>query len=563
MSYKSLLFSPEEKTARLVTQVLSELEFTVTLSNDPQATAQKLADEHFDALVVDIANEQDAALLFKSARDSELNHSSLSVAVVEGQAGVAKAFRIGANLVLTKPINIEQSKGTLRVARGLLRKNAAAPPAKTATTTQARVSPTPSSTAPILPRPILSVPAIPASLLAQPAANVADAPFSSLEVEQEQTPAPEPAEVALLESMADATDVKPATVEQTWAPKLKGSAEPIAASTGSQAGAAVAPALEKPMIEIKSAAPLASQEAITADSGARETFEAAAVPVPNFSYNQESGSTKKTVKTFVMLVLFGVAGYTAWQRLQLGQYVANLRNSTHTSDSDTPDPAKPATDTSVASAPVSTPSKPGPAPDSELVFPDTTPAADDSKPLPAPPKGSARSSQPENIQVDELSSGPEPKITVTPKPQPLVVKTRSGGTAALKASQPAPPALAISPSNASNEALANVVNSAAAAMPNLQTLRVSQGVSQGLLIKKIAPVYPATALQLRKRGSVDLLATVAKDGSIAGIKVLSGDPIFVKAATDAVKQWKYHPYLLNGEPVQIETQITVSFKLPN
>src|SRR5207302_1903532 len=93
----------------------------VTLSNDPQVTAQKLANEHFDALVVDIANEEDATLLFKSARDSELNHSSLCVAVVEGQMGVAKAFRIGANLVLTKPINIEQSKGTLRVARGLLR----------------------------------------------------------------------------------------------------------------------------------------------------------------------------------------------------------------------------------------------------------------------------------------------------------------------------------------------------------------------------------------------------------------------------------------------------------
>src|SRR5437762_9426851 len=152
MSYKSLLFCPEEKTARLVTQVLSELEFAVTLSNDPQATAQKLADEHFDALVVDIANEQDAALLFKSARDSELNHSSLSVAVVEGQAGVAKAFRIGANLVLTKPINIEQSKGTLRVARGLLRKNEAKASATTAK---------PATRAPISSVPIFAAPAIP------------------------------------------------------------------------------------------------------------------------------------------------------------------------------------------------------------------------------------------------------------------------------------------------------------------------------------------------------------------------------------------------------------------
>src|ERR1700756_4749030 len=125
MSYKSLLFCPDEKAARVVTQVLSELEFTVELSNEPFAAVKTLTDEHFDALVVDCQNEQDASLLFKAARNSNLNHSSLSVAVVEGQAGVAKAFRIGANLVLTKPVNVEQSKGTLRVARGLLRKGEA------------------------------------------------------------------------------------------------------------------------------------------------------------------------------------------------------------------------------------------------------------------------------------------------------------------------------------------------------------------------------------------------------------------------------------------------------
>src|SRR5947209_2580610 len=121
MSYRALLFCPDEAAARLVTQVLSELEFTVELSFEPFVTVQKLSVEPFDAVVVDCANEENAALLFKGARNSTLNHSSLCVAVVEGQMGVAKAFRIGANLVLSKPINIEQSKGTLRVARGLLR----------------------------------------------------------------------------------------------------------------------------------------------------------------------------------------------------------------------------------------------------------------------------------------------------------------------------------------------------------------------------------------------------------------------------------------------------------
>src|SRR5881394_3546157 len=128
MGYTALLFCPEEKTARTVTQVLSELEFSVESCIEPFAAVKKLMGQHFDAVVVDCDNEQNATLLFKSARNSTSNQASLAVAVVEGQAGVAKAFRIGANLVLTKPINIEQSKGTLRVARGLLRKSEPAKP---------------------------------------------------------------------------------------------------------------------------------------------------------------------------------------------------------------------------------------------------------------------------------------------------------------------------------------------------------------------------------------------------------------------------------------------------
>src|SRR5215468_2698965 len=141
MGYQALLFCPDEKTARTVTHVLNDLEFTVEPCNEPFSAVKKLMAQHFDAIVVDCDNEQNAALVFKSARNSGSNQSSLAVAVVEGQAGVAKAFRIGANLVLTKPINVEQAKGTLRVARGLLRKGAeagkATPPAGTIATTSA------------------------------------------------------------------------------------------------------------------------------------------------------------------------------------------------------------------------------------------------------------------------------------------------------------------------------------------------------------------------------------------------------------------------------------------
>src|SRR6202046_5294856 len=145
MGYQALLFCPDEKTARTVTQVLGDLEFSVETCIEPFAAVKKLMSEHFDALVVDCDNEQNATLLFKSARNSTSNQASLAVAVVEGQAGGAKAFRIGANPLLTKPINIDQSKRTLPVARGLLRKG---DPAK-------------ASTAPA-PAPGASVPAKPA-----------------------------------------------------------------------------------------------------------------------------------------------------------------------------------------------------------------------------------------------------------------------------------------------------------------------------------------------------------------------------------------------------------------
>src|ERR1043165_65235 len=128
MTFQALLFCPDEKTARVTTQVLTELEFSVDACTEPFAAVKKLMGQHFDAIVVDCDNEQNASLLFKSARNSSSNQASLAVAVVEGQAGVAKAFRLGANLVLTKPIHIEQSKGTLRVARGLLRKGQAVKP---------------------------------------------------------------------------------------------------------------------------------------------------------------------------------------------------------------------------------------------------------------------------------------------------------------------------------------------------------------------------------------------------------------------------------------------------
>src|SRR5258706_2695414 len=137
MSYQALVFGLDERLARVVTEVFNELDFHVEAVNEPFAAVKKLMAQRYDAVVVDCENEPNATLLFKSARNSSSNQSSLALALVEGQTGVAKAYRIGANLVLTKPINVEQAKGTLRVARGLLRKNVDATPASATTPAKA------------------------------------------------------------------------------------------------------------------------------------------------------------------------------------------------------------------------------------------------------------------------------------------------------------------------------------------------------------------------------------------------------------------------------------------
>jgi protein TonB len=94
-----------------------------------------------------------------------------------------------------------------------------------------------------------------------------------------------------------------------------------------------------------------------------------------------------------------------------------------------------------------------------------------------------------------------------------------------------------------------------------KSVRVSGGVIEGLLIHKITPDYPTLARQVRAQGQVILQATIGRDGTIQNLQVVTGHPLLMKSAVQAVRQWRYKPYLLNNEPVEVETQITVNFTL--
>jgi len=112
--------------------------------------------------------------------------------------------------------------------------------------------------------------------------------------------------------------------------------------------------------------------------------------------------------------------------------------------------------------------------------------------------------------------------------------------------------------------IGSVLSSTPVAVPKIATpqrVRVSSGVQSGLLIRKVNPAYPPLARQARIQGVVILQAQISKDGNIENLQLISGHPMLAPAAIEAVKQWKYKPYLLNGEPVEVETQVQVNFTL--
>ena len=112
--------------------------------------------------------------------------------------------------------------------------------------------------------------------------------------------------------------------------------------------------------------------------------------------------------------------------------------------------------------------------------------------------------------------------------------------------------------------IGGIIGSTPVAVPKVATptrVRVSQGVTEGLLVHQVKPNYPPLARQARIQGSVVLQAVIAKDGTIQNLHLVSGHPMLAPAAIEAVKQWRYKPYILNGDPVEVETQITVNFTL--
>jgi len=183
-------------------------------------------------------------------------------------------------------------------------------------------------------------------------------------------------------------------------------------------------------------------------------------------------------------------------------------------------------------------------------------------PPPPPPPAAAPVKVVKQIQTDIVNGALR---TPTKIPQKIQM---------IKEEEAPPPAMASSgvvggvpggiPGGQMGGVIGGIISSTPVAVPKVATpqrVRVSQGVSAGLLVRKVQPNYPPLARQARIQGQVVLRAVISKDGSIENLSLVSGHPMLAPAAIEAVKQWKYKPYLLNGEPVEVDTEVLVNFTL--
>ena len=176
---------------------------------------------------------------------------------------------------------------------------------------------------------------------------------------------------------------------------------------------------------------------------------------------------------------------------------------------------------------------------------------------------------PETTAVDATPSRgntrPRTDIDFLPvPPRPII------DWAASKQSGGAPPSLGEFPVGAGSDAGPSIpggdpdgrpIDVPRPSVPAQGPLKVSAGVMAALLIHRVEPEYPLLAQEMRLTGTVELQARIGTDGTVQELEVVSGNPILARAAVAAVQQWRYQPTRLSGQPVEVETHITVTFSM--
>jgi protein TonB len=624
MATRALLLCGDEKAVHAVTQILDELEICFEHSSEPPFALKRLAARRFELLIVDCDNVQNATQVFNSARASNLNKASIAIAIVEGKAGVPSAFRLGASLVLTKPVSLEQARNTLRTGIGMTRKEAQevkvpvpAPviPAVQSIPAVFSSTPAPVASAPVVP-PLAPLPAVltPVAPASAPSVTVAKAPVvpaptafapiaptptpsvrkpseetkpivAEASASEKQAPAPRPPSHA----PASTEEHKPAltnfTDEQS-VPTPGTAALAKAAAAASGAAPAGTSKFDSMFAEPKASDP-ETKSKITASQAepvaiAKETEEKKTLPLRIEDPLAEDDSVLDPIRDNGV-PSFGTqsfAGLEGEKRKGRGTLVAGVMLLLVAAVGYAAWLTQPAFRDIAMYEYGEISSK-----IAALRGQPQTSATATPKPLPAPaPTASVPQPQPIPAFATEANTtsgaGPttpstnsnpavattSPSATSGPATITPQVTNAASASATQKGVSVQPAKQDTTPGHATPSPAVVVVNLPPSAGAGKSTasdlIEVPEDFADDQVVHRVHPVYPKQARAKKLHGTVVLQAVISKQGKVDSLQLVSGDPQLAQAAAEAVKQWRYKPYSRNGEPTDFQTRVTVDFSFP-
>ncbi len=514
---RALLLSPDDQAVTAITTVLEEMAVSCERPLDGVSAAQKLNSHNFDLVLVDCENLPAAKLIFDVCRRGKAGQSPVPIAIVDGRAGLPTAFRLGAELILTKPVSMDHVRSTIRTAVGRLRREDPAHMAAPADNIASDVD---------SPQEQAAAAAAAASMSVPTPAPVAPQMIEST-----------PSDVAPVEA---STEVPSPTLQASAA--VKESPVPIAPPK-TETGFAFAPLSKRPVDplpalktepeekvpDVPALAKFDKQEAVEVPSPA-PVLSSFTVPRPSPVEPKRRGGQ---VAVLILLIVGGGA-YAAWM------YQPQFRQM-----------VQPQVERVMALAgrqPAAKPQlkAPVPQPAATSAATSTTPAMSPSDQVPA-------------NSANAAPATPDTQAASAPVPAAALGKAASSATESKPVASAAPiNEPAASPADSSNPT--RTVSLANPPEMDKNVVILSSKGAEKRLIAKVSPVYPAEAKASGIEGTVVLKVLVSDTGKVEKVSPADGDPTLAKAGIRAVKQWRYRPYVRDGKDLPFQTVVILDFQ---
>jgi TonB family protein len=533
----ALLLSPDDQAVSAISAVLEEMSVSCERPLDGVAAAKQLNSHNFDLVIVDCENLPAAKLIFDVCRRGTGGKSPIPIAIVNGRAGLPTAFRLGADLILTKPVAKDQARTTIRGAVNRVKKEQPASAGQTAE--QVDVAQTEAGNAGV------------GSPEAPPSYGEGSSSAAQIPAESHALAAAAGAkgqglhEAAAVLASASATPTMSAAVSAVSETDGASAAKRTTVAEGATAGTTRQ----------------FSDDPVLAELEQTEAGTEGSSPAPVFSaYQENEGKQSKTrgpLLAIVALALVCGGLYAVWTT-QPG-----LRTL-----------VQPQVEKAlglVGMAPH--PQTPAPAPVQ------VKPPA----PAPVSPVGSAPTAEPGttdgtgNSAAPTAATGTTPQVTPSSPASKATAQTPDIAPSAANGTMAGPAAdthvsktdgdKTVAAPNPASQKSADNKNASSAVSANAETsadqaVVLSSTGAEKRLIHSVPPTYPASARSSGAEGPVVLKAVIDENGKVSSAQVVQGNAALADSAVKAVKQWRYRPYIRDGKVVPFETVVQIDFPRP-